>query len=66
MRTMTEPSMTELEQRIAMLRQSINDLIERAAAYSGAEDDNRTADQLAEQQQALARLMKLRDTLLSR
>jgi hypothetical protein len=63
---MTEPSITELEQRIAIIRQNINELIEQAAAYSGAEDENRNADRIAEQEQELSRLLKLRESLLSR
>jgi hypothetical protein len=63
---MTEPSITELEQRIAMIRQNINDLVENAAAYSGAGDENRNADRIAQQEQELANLIKLRDALLSR
>jgi hypothetical protein len=38
---MTDPTITELEQRITMIRQNINELMEQAAAYSGAEDENR-------------------------
>lgn len=63
---MTEPSITELEQRIAMVRQNINELIENAAAYSGAGDESRNADRIAQQEQELANLIKLRDALLSR
>jgi hypothetical protein len=63
---MTEPSITELEQRIAVIRQNINELIENAAAYSGAGDENRNADRIAQQEQELAHLIKLRDALLSR
>jgi hypothetical protein len=64
--TMTEPSITELEQRIAIIRQNINELIEQAAAYSGAEDENRNADRIAQQEQELSRLIELREALLSR
>ena len=64
--TMTEPSITELEQRIAAIRQNINELIEQAAAYSGAEDENRNADRIAQQEQELSRLIELREALLSR
>jgi anti-sigma regulatory factor (Ser/Thr protein kinase) len=63
---MTEPSITELEQRIAVIRQNISELIENAAAYSGAGDENRNADRIAQQEQELAHLIKLRDALLSR
>jgi hypothetical protein len=65
-RKMTGPSLTELDQRIAMIRQNINDLIEQAAAYSGAEDESRGADRIAEQEQELARMIKLREALLKR
>ena len=30
---MTDPTITELDERIAMIRQNINELIEQAAAY---------------------------------
>jgi hypothetical protein len=63
---MTEPSITELEQRIAIIRQNINELIEQVAAYSGAEDENRNADRIAQQEQELSRLIELREALLSR
>jgi hypothetical protein len=63
---MTEPSITELDQRIAIIRQNINELIEQAAAYSGAGDESRNADRIAEQEQELARLTELRKTLLRR
>jgi hypothetical protein len=61
-----EPTIAELDERIAMIRQNINELIEQAAAYSGAEDDNRTADRIAQQEQELSRLIELRDALLGR
>jgi hypothetical protein len=45
---------------MAMIRRNINELVEQAAAYSGAEDEYRTADRIAQQEQELARLIKLR------
>jgi hypothetical protein len=62
---MTGPTIAELDERIAMTRQNIGDLIEQAAAYSGAGDESRTADRIAEQEQELAKLIELRDALLS-
>jgi hypothetical protein len=59
-------TIAELDERIAMIRQNINELIEQAAAYSGAEDENRTADRIAQQEQELSRLIELRDALLGR
>jgi hypothetical protein len=63
---MTDPTISELDERIAMIRQNINELIEQAAAYSGAEDENRTADRIAQQEQELSRLIELRDARLGR
>jgi hypothetical protein len=63
---MTGPTITELDERIAMVRENINELIEQAAAYSGAADENRTADRIADQEQELAKLLELRDALLRR
>jgi hypothetical protein len=60
---MTEPSIAELDERIAIIRQNINELIEQAAAYSGAEDENRNADRIAQQEQELPRLIELRKAL---
>jgi hypothetical protein len=55
------PTDSELEERIAMIRQNIVDLVEQAAAYSGAGDEARTADRIAQQEQELAKLIALRD-----
>jgi hypothetical protein len=41
-------------------------LIEQAAAYSGAEDENRNADRIEQQQQELSKLIELRAALLRR
>jgi len=55
------PTISELEERIATIRRNIVDLIEQAAAYSGAGDEARTADRIALQEQELAKLIALRD-----
>jgi hypothetical protein len=54
-------TISELEERIAVIRRNIVDLIEQAAAYSGAGDEARTADRIAQQEQELAKLIALRD-----
>ena len=56
-------SLPELERRIAIVRDNIRQLIEQAAAFSGAEDEDRAADRLAQQQEELERLIKQRDAL---
>ena len=60
------PSLAELEQRIAIARDNIRQLIEQAAALSGAEDQDRNADRIAQQQEELDRLVKQRDQLLKK
>jgi hypothetical protein len=59
-----EPTISELEKRIAVVRQNIAGLVEQAAAFSGARDEARAADRIAEQEQELARLIALRDARL--
>ena len=56
-------SMPELEERIAIVRQNISDLIEQATARSGGADEERTSDRIANQEKELARLIALRDSL---
>ncbi|HVQ82574.1 MAG TPA: hypothetical protein VMS82_22035 [Pseudolabrys sp.] len=57
-------SLPELEGRIAIARDNIRQLIEQAAASSGAEDEERNADRIAKQNEDLQRLVKRRDELL--
>jgi uncharacterized small protein (DUF1192 family) len=59
-------SLAELEQRITIARDNIRQLIEQAAAQSGAEDEDRNADRIAQQQEELDRLVKQRDQLLKK
>jgi predicted ATPase len=56
-------SLAELDQRIAIVRDNIRQLIEQAAALSGAEDESRNADRIAAQSEELEKLMKQRDEL---
>jgi uncharacterized small protein (DUF1192 family) len=59
-------SLPELEDRIAITRDNIRQLIEQAAADSGAADEDRNSDRIAQQNEELARLTKLRDALLKK
>ncbi len=56
-------SRPELEDRIAILRDNIRQLVEQAAAYSGGEDEERHADRIAQQTEELEKLVKERDAL---
>jgi hypothetical protein len=65
--TMTDDAtLTELNTRMAAIRENIRELIEQAAAYSGAADQERTADRIADQEAQLAALLKKRDDLLGK
>jgi uncharacterized small protein (DUF1192 family) len=46
-------SLPELEKRIAIIRDNIRQLVEQAAAFSGAEDEARNADRIAQQLKSL-------------
>jgi hypothetical protein len=59
-------SLDQLADRIAILRDNIRQLIEQAAANSGAGDESRNADRLAQQQEELATLTRQRDELLKK
>ncbi len=56
-------SRPELDDRIAILRDNIRQLTEQAAASSGAADEVRNADRIADQQAELDKLIKQRDAL---
>jgi uncharacterized small protein (DUF1192 family) len=57
-------SLLELEERIAIIRDNIRQLVEQAAAFSGAEDEARNADRIAQQTEELESLIRQRDALL--
>jgi hypothetical protein len=56
-------SLEDLDRRIAVIRANIRALTEQAAALSGAGDESRVADRIAEQEQLLAELIKEREAL---
>lgn len=58
-------SLPELEERIGLIRTNLRQLVEQAAGSSGAEDEDRNADRIAQQTEELERLVKQRDALLS-
>jgi len=59
-------SLDQLEDRIAITRDNIRQIIEQAAAQSGAGDEERNADRLAQQEEELEALTKQRDEMLKR
>jgi len=57
-------SLPELEDRIAILRDNIRQLTEQAAASSGAADEGRNSDRIAEQEAELQRLIEQHDEMM--
>jgi uncharacterized small protein (DUF1192 family) len=55
-------SVPELSDRIAIVRDNIRQLTEQAAGSSGARDEERTAERIAQQQDELDALVKERDS----
>ncbi len=66
MRNSGSLSLAELDRRIAIVHDNIRQLIEQAAALSGAEDEARNADRIAQQNEELERLLKQREALLKK
>ena len=59
-------TLPELDKQIAVVRDNIRQITEQAAAQSGAADEDRNADRIADQQAELDRLMKLREELTAK
>ena len=56
-------SLSELDDRIAILRDNIRQLVEQAAAVSGGQNEERIADRIAQQTTELDRLVAEREAL---
>ena len=54
-------SLSELDNRIAILRDNLRQLVEQAAAASGSRNEERIADRIAQQSAELDRLTEQRD-----
>jgi hypothetical protein len=55
-------SLPELNDRIAILRDNIRQLVEQAAGASGERSEQRIADRISQQNEELERLIKARDS----
>jgi hypothetical protein len=58
-------NIAEIDERIAALRENLRELVEQAAAYSGAADEDLMSRRIADQEAELERLTKQRDKLLN-
>lgn len=63
-RSMPSPAVADLDGRIAIIRDNLRSLVEQAASYSGASDEERMSQRIAEQEAKLERLKKQRDELV--
>ena len=59
-------ALADIDKRIQIVEDNLRELIEQAAAYSGAADEERNADRIADQQAKLDALLKEREALLAR
>ena len=59
-----QATLAEIEKRIQVVEDNLRQLVEQAAAYSGAADEERNADRIADQQARLDALLKEREALL--
>lgn len=62
---MAQPNIAELDARIADVKENLRELVEQAAANSGAADDELVSQRIADQEALLERLTKQRDELAS-
>jgi uncharacterized small protein (DUF1192 family) len=55
-------SLAELDDRIAIVRDNLRQLVEQAAATSGSQSEERIADRIAHQEEELSKLVGERDS----
>jgi enolase len=61
----TEPlNLAEIDARLSVVRDNLSELVEQAAAYSGAGDEDRMSSRIAEQEEQLELLTRQREALL--
>jgi len=61
-----QAALLQIERRIQIVEDNLRQLQEQAAAYSGAADEARNADRIAEQQAKLDALLAEREALLAK
>ncbi|MGZ8417188.1 MAG: hypothetical protein ACXWVQ_09455 [Methyloceanibacter sp.] len=59
-------ALAEIDRRIQLVEDNLRQLVEQAAAYSGAADEERNASRIADQQAKLDALLKEREELLGK
>ena len=57
-------SLAEIDARLSVVRDNLSELVEQAAGYSGAADEELMSSRIAEQEEKLEQLTKQREALL--
>jgi hypothetical protein len=57
------PTIADIDERIAVLKENLRELVEQSASYSGAADEDLVSRRIAEQEAELELLTKRRDEL---
>ncbi|ODR98964.1 hypothetical protein AUC68_07335 [Methyloceanibacter methanicus] len=58
-------TLEEVERRIQIVEENLRELMEQAAAFSGAADEERNAARIADQQEKLDALLARREQLMA-
>ena len=61
-----QAALDEINRRIQIVEDNLRELIEQAAAYSGAADEERAASRIADQQAKLDALLKEHEALVEK
>jgi hypothetical protein len=61
-----QAALADIDRRIQIVEDNLRELIEQAAAYSGAADEERNADRIADQQAKLDALLKEREAIIGK
>ena len=61
-----QAALDDINRRIQIIEDNMRELIEQAAAYSGAADEERAADRIADQQAKLDALLKEHEALVGK
>ena len=61
-----QTALDEINRRIQIVEDNLRELIEQAAAYSGAADEERATDRIADQQAKLDALLKEHEALVGK
>lgn len=65
-KAMVSPAVAGIDERIALLRNNLRDLVEQAASFSGAANEELMSERISDHEAKLASLQKQREDLVRR